>query len=137
MKNRTPKKIKVGPVDYTTHMLDAKDVQQLGVCLYSHQRIYLTPNMKHQNASDTLLHEVLHAIWNESGLDHIIDLNEETIVRTFATWLRMVVTQNPQFLEFIVDSEFMWPFGPKHDPDKEAAFLFSPKDKDDTDEEDE
>jgi len=131
MKNKTPKKIKVGPIDYTVHMQNSKDMEQLGCCLYAHQRIYLTPNMLHQNASDTLLHEVLHAIWNEAGLSHIIDLDEETIVRTMATWFRMVITTNPQFLSFITDSSEMWPFSPKHNPDDEAAFLFRPTSKDD------
>ena len=134
MRNKTPKKVKVGPIDYTIHMQDVRDVEQLGCTLYAHQRIYLSPNMLHQNASDTLLHEVLHAIWNEAGLDHIIDLEEETIVRTMATWLRMVITTNPQFLAFITDSSLMWPCGPKHDPGKEASFLLSSKGKEEDDE---
>ena len=35
----TPKKIKVGAVDYTVHLLSPKDKGQYGVCLYEHQRI--------------------------------------------------------------------------------------------------
>jgi hypothetical protein len=136
MKNKTPKKIKVGAVDYTVHLQDVKDREQLGCCLYAHQRIYLTPNMLHQNASDTLLHEVLHAIWNESGLSFVPDLEEETIVRTMATWLRIVISNNPKFLQFIVDASDMWPYGPTHDPDKEAEFLLKPLVKEDDDEDD-
>lgn len=117
-----PKKVKVGAVDYTIHLLDPKDKGQYGVCLYEHQRIYLTPNMKHQQASDTLLHEVMHAIWSESGLDHIPDLNEETIIRTMATWLRMVFTHNPDFTRFVVNAKNSWAYGPKGNPDTQAAW---------------
>jgi hypothetical protein len=121
MKGKTPKKLKIGAVDYTTHLLPEGTKDQYGACVYSHQRIYLSQDMPHQQASDTLLHEVIHAIWAEAGLDHIPDLNEETIVRTIATWLRMVMRDNPSFLPFISDSTTMWAYGPKTDPDAEAV----------------
>ena len=121
MKGKTPKKLKIGAVDYTTHLLPAGTKDQYGACVYTHQRIYLSPEMLHQQASDTLLHEVIHAIWSEAGLDHIPDLNEETIVRTMATWLRMIIRDNPSFVQFITNSEEMWSYGPKSNPDKEAV----------------
>lgn len=135
MKDNTPKNIKIGPIDYTVHKLSVKDNSQYGVCLYRHQRIYITPNMTHQQASDTLLHEVLHAIWNEAGLDHIPDLNEETIVRTIATWLRAVIVDNPDFVEFITDAQTLWGHKPAGNPDKEAAWMFSPKSVDEEEDE--
>jgi hypothetical protein len=128
-----PKKIKVGAVDYTIHLLEPKDKGQYGVCVYDHQRIYLTPNMMHQQASDTLLHEVMHAIWSEAGLDHIPDLNEETVIRTMATWLRMVIRDNPDFTKFIVNAKPAWKHAPKGDPDKQAAWTLGPKDDEEED----
>lgn len=123
MKGKVPKKIKIGAVDYTVHALNKTDRNQYGVCLYDHQRIYLSQNMLHQQASDTILHEVLHAIWSEAGLDHIPDLNEETIVRTLATWLRIVFRDNPDFAKFVLNAKNMWEYGPKTDPDKAANWL--------------
>jgi len=120
--NITPKKVKVGGIEYTVHMLDKKDRGQYGVCLYDHQRIYLSQNMKHHQASDTLLHEVLHAIWSESGLDYIPDLNEETVVRTLATWLRLVLVDNPDFARFVLNAKTAWKYGPTSDPDKIASW---------------
>ena len=122
MSRELPKTIKIGAVDYTVHMLDKKDRSQYGVCLYDHQRIYLSQNMKHQQASDTLLHEVLHAIWSEAGLDHIPDLNEETIVRSLATWLRIVLRDNPDFARFVLNAKTAWKYGPTSDPDKIASW---------------
>ena len=123
MKGKVPNKIKIGAVDYTVHELKVDDRTQYGVCLYDHQRIYLSQNMKHQQASDTILHEVIHAIWSESGLDHIPDLNEETIVRTLATWLRIVLRDNPELAKFVLNAKNMWEYGPKSDPDRAANWL--------------
>lgn len=131
--DKTPRKLKIGAIDYTVHLLDPKDKGQYGVCLYDHQRIYLTPNMKYQQASDTMLHEVLHAIWSEAGLDHIPDLNEETIVRTLSTWLRIVLTDNPDFARFIMNAKNMWAYGPAGDPDKQAAWHLGSKDDEEDD----
>ena len=114
------KKIKIGSVDYTIKMLPEDVDNQYGACVYEHQIIYLSPNQLHQSASDTLLHEILHAIWHEAGLEHSDVLIEETVVRTLATWLRIVFRDNPQIVKFILDSKSEWPYGPKSDPLKEA-----------------
>ena len=89
--------------------------------------------MMHQQASDTLLHEVMHAIWSESGLDHIPDLNEETVVRTLATWLRIVFRDNPDFTKFVINSKSAWTHGPKGDPEKQAAWHLGSKDDEEDD----
>lgn len=113
--------IKVGAVDYEVKILPTKTDQQYGACVYNHQVIYLSPNMKHQVASDTLLHEVLHAIWHEAGIEHSEIVIEETIVRTLSTWLRIVFRDNPDLVKFIVNSKKQWTHGPTTDPVKEAT----------------
>lgn len=114
------KKIKIGPIDYTIKIMPADIDGQYGACVYEHQMIYLSPNQLHQAASDTILHEVLHAIWHESGLEHTDLLVEETVVRTMSTWLRIVFLDNPELVKFILNSKKQWPYGPTSDPDKEA-----------------
>jgi len=115
------KKIKIGPVDYSVKMLPEDIVDQYGACVFEHQTIYLSPNQMHQGASDTLLHEILHAIWHEAGVEHNEVLVEETVVRTLSTWLRIVFRDNPATVKFILDSKSEWPYGPKTDPLKEAT----------------
>jgi len=36
------------------------------------------------------------------------DLHEETIVRSFATWLSLVLRDNPKLAEFILDPNRYW-----------------------------
>lgn len=114
-------KVKIGPVDYEIKIFPERIKNQYGACVYAHQIIYLSQDMKHQVASDTLLHEVLHAIWHEAGIEHNEILIEETVVRNVATWLRMVFVDNPQLVKFILNSKKEWPYGPTSDPVKEAV----------------
>jgi len=115
------KKLKVGAVDYTVHLLPKELRNQYGACVYEHQKIYLSPIQTHQQVSDTMLHELLHAIWNESGLEYQPQLEQETVVRTLATWLRIVFRDNPELVKFILNSKSQWPYGPTTDPVKEAT----------------
>lgn len=115
------KKIKIGAIDYEVKMLPKDKDNQYGACVYNHQTIYLSPNQLHQSASDTLLHEVLHAIWHEAGIEHNEIIVEETVVRTLSTWLRIVFTDNPELVKFILNSKKVWPYGPTTDPIKDAT----------------
>lgn len=104
-----PQSIKVGAVDYTIHVEDTTD-GEYGECISHTQRIRLARNQTAQGVGDTLLHEVLHAIWYESGLFDMKRIDEERIVRTTATWLKMVFRDNPHAAAFIVHPEEHWPF---------------------------
>jgi hypothetical protein len=115
------KKVKIGATDYQVKILPTDKDNQYGACVYSHQIIYLSPNQLHQSASDTLLHEVLHAIWHEAGIEHNEIIVEETVVRNVSTWLRIVFTDNPELVKFIVNSKNLWPYGPTSDPLKDAT----------------
>jgi hypothetical protein len=114
------KKIKVGAVTYSIKYLPDTIRDQYGACVFEHQIIYLSKQQQYEGAADTLLHEVLHAIWNEAGLEMAPALEQETVVRTLATWMRIVIVDNPEFYKFLKDGKDIWPYGPKTDPLKEA-----------------
>lgn len=50
---------------------------------------------------DALVHEVLHAIWYQSGLSAAEPLNEEQTVLTIATPLLGVLQCNPSLVDFL------------------------------------
>jgi len=116
----TPAKIRIGQADYTVHMFPETHDATYGVCLADHQRIYLSPNQTWQQAGNTLLHEVMHAIWHQSGLNCIDAPTEENVVNIMATWLHLVMTVNPDFAEFVLNAEKHWEYAPTGDPDAEA-----------------
>jgi hypothetical protein len=109
--NGTPTEIKIGAVDYTV-VVESGVSDEFGSCDTVTQTIILSANQTAQAVSDTLLHEVLHAIWTESGLFMIKRPDEETIVRTTSTWLRMVLRDNPHVAAFIFDATGLWPHRP-------------------------
>jgi hypothetical protein len=115
-----PEKISIGQADYTVHMFPVEHVETYGVCLTDHQRVYLSWNQTNQQAGNTLLHEVMHAIWHQSGLDTIESPTEENVVNLMATWLHMVMQENPEFVEFICNTADHWDLRPFTNPDEEA-----------------
>lgn len=104
-----PAFVKIGPVDYKL-ILDSSLQENFGECDTALQVIHISVRQTAQAASDTLLHEILHAIWDESGLFMHKRPSEETIVRTVSTWLRMVLRDNPAVARLIVDAQAFEPF---------------------------
>jgi hypothetical protein len=101
-------KIKVGPVTYDVKFLPAQVKDKYGLCMYNKKIIYLNRNMHHSTASDTLLHEVLHAIWHEASIEQAPIVEQEFIVNTTSTWLTMVLKDNPWLAKFILNSKPFW-----------------------------
>lgn len=67
-----------------------------GDCNSRRGEIRLRPNQTEDQARDTLLHEVIHAI------DHVYSLRiSEHQTRTLATSLRAVFTSNPEFARWV------------------------------------
>jgi len=107
-RSKYPKKIKIGPYNYTVQVFPDATHTDHGACVYNHQTIFLSENQHAERAGDTLLHEVLHAIWDVAGFDTMPDLHEETIVRSTATWLSAVLRDNPQLADFILHPNEKW-----------------------------
>ena len=114
-----PSLIKIGAVDYTV-VLEEKLDGEYGECFTHLQRIKMTKNQTAQCAGDTLLHEILHAVWNEAGLFDTKRLDEERIVRATATWLKMVFRDNPHVAAFILHPEEYWPYTPNETETKDV-----------------
>ena len=108
LKSKYPKRIKVGPYTYTVETYPDATSSDHGACVYNHQAIFLSENQHAERAGDTLLHEVLHAIWDVAGFDTMPDLHEESIVRGMATWLSAILKDNPALAEFILKPNEHW-----------------------------
>jgi hypothetical protein len=102
-----PTSVKVGHLDYKIIVAVLPD-NDYGNCDSHTQVITLTPNQTPQSAADTLLHEILHAIYNDSGLFSIKRPDEEITVRLIATWLKGVFRDNPEVTAFILDATKYW-----------------------------
>lgn len=73
-----------------------------GKCKSDLCQIWVGTESDPQQIRDTMLHEVLHAVYGEMGLgEDIEDKYEESIVRRLATGLLYVIRHNPKLMDFL------------------------------------
>ena len=113
-----PKQVKIGDNVYTVHLLPNTIETMYGKTLRIAERIYLNPQMSAATAADTLMHEIIHAIYTVTGLDDTEE--EETLATTLGLWLPMVLRRNPEVLEFILHPHKYWIQSLSKDPDKDV-----------------
>lgn len=96
------KQIKVGAKSYAVKAMDrvkATDEGLLGHCSPFSETIEIAPDQSPGNAVNTLLHEVLHAIWHAYDLGDAA--SEEPAVTRLSTGLAAVFSDNPEFVAWI------------------------------------
>ncbi|MBS0950540.1 hypothetical protein JK159_09290 [Weissella minor] len=76
MKNELPKSVSVNGIDYEIFTVDEIDSDPLtnGTIYYDKQLIYVKASLAPQRMKQVLLHEIVHAIFYESGIE---DTEEE------------------------------------------------------------
>lgn len=76
-----------------------------GDCHPPECRIRVASDVDIQQIRDTLLHELLHALWSESALGSGEGLCEESVVRQLATSLLATLRDNPALVRFLTEKE--------------------------------
>lgn len=92
-----PSNVRVGSCDYTVgfveHALTLNGQECLGIVDCNMHRISINRTLgDQQQREQTFLHELLHAVVNERGLE--LD-NEELVVNELAKGLHQVIRDNP------------------------------------------
>ncbi|KKL51030.1 hypothetical protein LCGC14_2299560 [marine sediment metagenome] len=64
--------------------------------------ITIDPTLAEQIIRDTLLHECLHAVWIDAGLDEMESLTEEQIVNTLTPRLVSMMRVNPELMDYML-----------------------------------
>lgn len=93
------KKIKVGGINYeliAKENLEDKNESVWGFVEYESSKIYVRSNISKQKQLQTIIHESLHAILHESGLDDYA--NDEKIVTPLFNMLHQFLKENPSLL---------------------------------------
>jgi hypothetical protein len=103
---RLPRKVRVGLLTYEIEVVDNlmdEGTKQNGLCIFTEQKIQLDSKPpSSQFAADTLLHEILHAIWGERVLNK--NPSEEQIVTSLATGIAILLRDNPDLNAWITDA---------------------------------
>jgi Zn-dependent peptidase ImmA (M78 family) len=98
-----PDSVRVGAATYTfkRRKMDALYGQT------HHRKAVINLNTKQADTQlrDTVLHEILHVIFNQAGMASILDTwtheHEEMMTRLLAPWVLSVIRDNPDLLAFL------------------------------------
>lgn len=93
------KSVKVGPTDFSIEYVPLND-EIFGDFSYINSRIRIEENLKGSALVDTVLHEILHAIWKLGQLKDKRE-DEERAVAIMATYLTQVLRDNPKMLTWL------------------------------------
>jgi len=92
-------------VEFSTTLMAVDDC--VGKCLPSKQMICVDETQARGQLRDTLMHEVMHGVFSESGLGTEIkgEDEEETIVRRLTTGFLQVLRANPKFTKLLTETD--------------------------------
>lgn len=93
------KSVKVGPTDFSIEYVPLNE-ELFGDFSYINSRIRIEQNLKGTALVDTVLHEILHAIWKLGQLKDKRE-DEERAVAIMATYLTQVLRDNPKMLTWL------------------------------------
>lgn len=102
---KLPKKVKVGTL---TFVIIEEDLNRgYPIKLYGETdrvgaKILLQPDVADTLKSDTLMHEIIHAVWLAAGIQ-MDEKEEEDIVARIAPLLLMTLRENPSILTYLLD----------------------------------
>ncbi len=96
----------ISPYDYRIHYDDnlSKAANVLGVCQSDDNIIIIDPTSARMVQKETLLHEAMHAMWNQTALDGIYsDEQEEQVVFTLTPRIVALLRDNPAFVKELME----------------------------------
>ena len=100
---KPPKVIYIGAADYEVRTRKTLDL--LGETDNTNTEIMLKRDQSAACRRDTLLHEVMHAVVFLSGYGHDLKhADEERLVRTITPWILAVLRDNPELVDFLLES---------------------------------
>jgi hypothetical protein len=99
---KIPSSVKIGYRSYEIKhwdMLEANNCDAWGMCDNTNAIIWVCTDLQPRVVVDTLLHEIMHAIWYYMGLDE--KHGEEPVVHRLGTGLTQVFCDNPTLVRWI------------------------------------
>lgn len=104
-----PKKVKIGPHKYRIGYgpLKGEGADQIGVCHTHRAEIHIKEGLARTIEQESLLHEILHAIWSAQGLDNSDNkdglVKEEQAVAALAPGILAVLKNNLELVKYLLE----------------------------------
>ena len=96
-----PTEIKLG---YRVIKIESRTMEDFGEYINFENKIIYNNRITPPELTNTILHEILHAIFQDRIVDLVSENKEETIVSALANGLITVFVDNKNLLEFIKDN---------------------------------
>ncbi len=103
------KQVKIGARTYTIHEQDAEEnsvfkehEEAYGYIEYPTSQIYIRADLETTFQNETLIHEILHGLLDNTGIDEI---NTDQITKALAPRLHALLVDNPDFQKKILEFE--------------------------------
>jgi len=93
-----PTHIKLG---YRTLIVEPKIMDDFGEYVNNENKILYNSKQTPPELVNTIIHELLHAIFEDRIVSLVSDKNEETIVNALANGLMSALVDNPELLNFL------------------------------------
>lgn len=98
-----PKIVKIGALDYkiieSSLVHDLPEMYKMGEIDYTDSKIYIDTELHNRVKRNTLLHEIVHGMLNDSG--HLVERDNEGLVSALAGQLHSLIRENPSLIEYI------------------------------------
>ena len=101
---KQPNRIRVGYRNYRIEFPEISlelEPEQLGQCDTTSEKILVAGSLTPEKQANVLLHEVLHAIWNEYKILDDNDIEEKTVT-CLANGLCLLIQENPETIKWII-----------------------------------
>lgn len=97
-----PKKVRVAWADFAIEVARISEMEDdnLGLCKPRYSTIYIDTDQSDDAALDTVVHEILHAVWYTQNLND--KAKEEDAVTSLAHGLILLFRDNPKLLDWFV-----------------------------------
>lgn len=102
---KRPKQLYVEPFAYRVQYEPEWSIKtgNMGNCVTDTQTIYVDASLTEQAERDTVLHEVLHALWSQTGLQKAYtEDQQEDVVWQLTPRLLAVLKDNPDFVTWLL-----------------------------------
>jgi hypothetical protein len=101
---KRPKHVLIQPFNYkiTSRVDWTRDTGNSANCMSDDQLIIVDPNLSEAGMREVVLHEILHGIWAQTGLQkEYTEDQQESIIWTLAPRLYGFLKDNPEFLRWL------------------------------------
>ena len=99
-----PSKVQVGTSVYTLALVDADrlDSSRYAECDTLTEEIFINKAQGLGQMQDSVLHEVLHGVFNRAGI-RIGSVKEERSIAQLVPWLLLMLQDNPQLVKYLTE----------------------------------